>query len=283
MRSWCCARNPLLTWMLDPDIRAHYELGMESPRLANDSKLEWARTQDLLERYVAPPPATVLDIGGGPGVYAGWLAARGYSLRLLDPVPRHVAEAQALAISQPQHPFEAALGDARQLDERSDSYDVVLLMGPLYHLVEHVDRMSALQEARRVVRSRGQVVAVAISRFASLLDGLRSEWLSDPKFRAMVEQDLQTGQHRNPEPEQRPEWFTTAYFHRPDELAEELSAAGLQLELMLGIEGPGWLNWRQRWDDPAQRADILSVARAVEREPSLIGASSHFMAIARRT
>jgi ubiquinone/menaquinone biosynthesis C-methylase UbiE len=109
---------------------------------------------------------------------------------LLDPVPRHVAEAQALALSQAQQPFEAALGDARRLDEPADSFDVVLLMGPLYHLVERADRVLALQEARRAVRSTGQIVAVAVSRFVSLLDGLHSEWLSDPKFRAMVEQDL---------------------------------------------------------------------------------------------
>ena len=268
--------------MLDPDILAHYELGVERPRLAHDSMLEWVRTQELLERYLVPLPATVLDVGGGPGVYAGWLAKKGYTVRLLDPVPRHVAAAEALARSQTPHGFEVALGEARHLDEPADQYDVVLLMGPLYHLVERSDRLLALQEARRVVRPGGQVVAVVISRFASLLDGLRSDWLNDPMFRSMVQHELQTGQHRNPEPQQRPEWFTTAYMHRPHELAEEVSAAGLLLDVMLGIQGPGWLIWRQRWEDARQRAQILDVARTVEQEPSLIGASAHIMAIAHR-
>src|SRR5205807_2243996 len=51
--------------------------------------------------------------------------------------------------------------------------------------------------------------------------------------------DLREGQHRNPT--DRPEWFTTAYFHHPTELREEVEAAGLIFEGMFGIEGPGWL------------------------------------------
>src|SRR5207248_1072154 len=117
------------------------------------------------------------------------------------------------------HPFTAAVGDARRLDAQESAYDAVLLMGPLYHLVERSDRLQALREAMRVVRPGGRVIDVAISRFASLLDGLRNGWLADPVFRGIVEEDLRTGQHRNPQPELRPEWFTTAYFHRPDDLA----------------------------------------------------------------
>jgi ubiquinone/menaquinone biosynthesis C-methylase UbiE len=268
--------------MMDPTIRAHYELGVEQPRLARDSPLEWMRTRELLGRYLPAPPALVLDVGGGPGVYAGWLAGLGYTVRLIDPVPRHVAEAEALALAQPEHPFAAVLGDARQLDAPDASYDAVLLMGPLYHLVERSDRLLALREARRVVRAGGRVLAVGISRFASLLDGLRFGWLGDPVFRAIVEQDLQTGQHRIPEIERRPEWFTTAYFHRPDGLADEITAAGLAVEAVLGIEGPGWLMGREGTDDPEQRAVLVEAARDVEQEASLLGASAHLMAVARR-
>ena len=272
----------LLATVLDPAIQAHYDMGVERPRLARDSNLEWVRTRELLERYLPAPPASVLDVGGGPGVYAGWLAEKGHTLRLIDPVPRHVAEARALAQAQPEHPFEVAAGDARSLDAPDAAFDAVLLMGPLYHLVERSDRLIALREAARVVRPGGPVIAVGISRFASLLDGLRFGWLTDPLFRAMVDQDLQTGQHRNPRPEQRPEWFTTAYFHDPEGLAEEVAAAGLDVEAVLGVEGPGWMIWRERWDDVAQRSALMDAARAVEREPAIQAASAHLMVIARR-
>jgi SAM-dependent methyltransferase len=256
--------------VLDPAIQAHYDAGTEQPRLTAQPSLELVRSQELLERYLPPPPASVLDVGGGPGIYAGWLAGLGYTVRLVDPVERHVAEARALGA------FEAEVGDARALHAAHASYDVVLLMGPLYHLVERADRLLALHEVARVTKPGGLVIAVGISRFASLLDGLRADWLGDPEFRAMIDQDLRTGQHRNPQPEQRPEWFTTAFLHHPDELAEEVAEAGLTVEAVIGIEGPGWLIRRE-----AELTELAAAARTVEQEPSLLGASAHLMVVAR--
>ncbi len=268
--------------MIDPTIRAHYELEPEKPRLSQQSRLEWVRTQELLSRYLPAPSASVLDVGGGPGVYSGWLAEKGYRVHLIDPVPLHVSQAHALAEAQPMNGFTAELGDARRLPVAEATFDAVLLMGPLYHLVEQSDRLLALREARGALRPGGLLIAVGISRFASLLDGLRSNWLADPIFREIVEQDLRTGQHRNPEPERRPEWFTTAYFHRPEELAEEVQAAGFAVQAVVGIEGPGWILSRQLWDDVSRRAQLLDAARLAEQEPSLTGASAHLMVVAQR-
>jgi SAM-dependent methyltransferase len=268
--------------MVDEAIRDYYELGMEAERLAaGNGALELARSQELLLRHLPPPPADVLDVGGGPGVYASWLALLGYRVRLVDPVPLHVAQAMLVARSQPDQPFDAIIGDALELDEPESRWDAVLLMGPLYHLTERSERLAALAEAARVVRPGGLVAAVAISRFASLLDSLRRGLLTNPELVAMVERDLREGQHRNPSLELNPNWFTTAFFHHPDELAAEVRDAGLDLEAVLAIEGPGWL-FEDRWTDSAQRDSVLRAIRAVEREPSLLGQSSHLLAVARR-
>jgi hypothetical protein len=139
----------------------------------------------------------------------------------------------------------------------------------------------ALSEAKRVVRPSGRVLTVGISRFASLLDGLRRGALIDADFSQMVERALREGQHRNPRLDLHPEWFTTAYFHRPEELAVEVTEAGLQLEALLGIEGPGWL-MEGRWTDPLQQESVLRAARAVEAESSLLSLSAHILAVARK-
>jgi SAM-dependent methyltransferase len=199
-------------------------------------------------------------------------------VHLVDPVPLHVEQAKHAAEGA-KHPFTVALGDARRLGQDDSSWDVVLMLGPLYHLTDRQHRLLALAEARRVVRPGGMVAAAGISRFASLLDGLTFGYLSDPIFSEIVERDLRDGQHRNPT--DLLEWFTTAYFHHPDELAEEVGEAGLKLEAILGIEGPGWL-LPGLWDHPQGRENVLRAARALERERTLLGVSAHLLAIGRR-
>jgi SAM-dependent methyltransferase len=256
--------------VVDDEIRAYYETGIERDRLEHSySRIEFERTKEILGRYFPPSPARVLDVGGGPGAYAEWLADQGHDVRLVDATPLHVEQ----ALERAQGRFAAVEGDARSLDEPDDGYDVVLLLGPLYHLIERADRLAALREAHRVLRPGGVVASAAISRFASLLDGLLRQWLGDPEYRAIVERDLVDGRHRSDG-----EYFTTAFFHHPDELVNEVENAGFEIDGLFGVEGPGWL----LIDRSESYDDILRVARAVESEPSVIGTSAHLLAIGRK-
>ncbi|WP_220040126.1 class I SAM-dependent methyltransferase [Nonomuraea aridisoli] len=126
------------------ELLAYYEQDREHDRLRQGrGRLEFWRTQDVLRRRLPPPPARVLDVGGGTGVHAEQLSADGYDVELLDPVPLHVERASALA------GVRARPGDARSLPVTDASVDAVLLLGPLYHLAERADRVRALAEARR--------------------------------------------------------------------------------------------------------------------------------------
>jgi len=246
-------------------------------------QLERARTEELILRHLPPPPAIVIDAGGGAGAYAGWLAERGYEVHLVDPVPKHVEQARAASAQQPTHPLASAeVGDARQLAGADSSADAVLLLGPLYHLVEREDRLACLREAHRVLRSAGMVWGAGISRFASLFDSLSSGFFDDPAFAPILERDLKQGQHRNPT--DNPTYFTDAFFHRPGELSRDLLAAKFEVVEVVAIEGPGWLahDFDRLWTDPIQRRRLLDAVRRIEREPSILGASSHIMAIGRK-
>jgi ubiquinone/menaquinone biosynthesis C-methylase UbiE len=265
----------------DPEIEAHYALGLERSRLRDGGRVEFARTWELLGRFLPPPPATVVDVGGGPGAYAVPLAAEGYVVHLIDPVALHVEQATAAAQAAGVTLAGAAVGDARRVPAGDGEADAVLMLGPLYHLTERDGRVTALREARRVLRPGGVLAAAAISRFASTYDGLARGMLADPGFEPMMARDIAEGQHRNPEPEARPGWFTTAYLHRPEELRDELEHAGFTVEAVLAIEGPA--SFRGELDDwvtdPDRRALLLRAIRRVEAEPSLLGASAHLLAV----
>src|SRR5260221_6060897 len=198
-------------------------------------------------------------------------------------MPLHVEQARQASARQPEHPLASAeVGDARRLPRADASVDAVLLLGPLYHLTQRADRVAALREAGRVARSGGVVLAAAISRFASTLDGLFTGVIDDPAFAAIAERDLADGQHRNATG--NPHYFTTAYFHHPLELKGEMEEAGLRHEATLGIEGPGWMlpDLETALDQPERRERLLGVVRALEAEPAIIGASAHLLACARR-
>jgi len=269
--------------MVDPAIESHYGTGYERSRLFSSGtpSLEFVRSMELLDRLLPAPPARLLDVGGGPGTYAAPLARRGYRVQLVDPVRLHVAQARQVAGGDPATAFTAVIGDARELPAPDRSQDAVMLFGPLYHLTGAADRRQALREAWRVLRPGGRLLAVAISRFASLLDGLYQGWLDDPQFRPIVDRDLADGQHRNPDPAGRPEFFTTAYFHTPGGLTGEIDGAGFTGVACYGVEGPGW-PLREEWTDPQRREQILFAARSVETEPCLIGFSHHLIAAATR-
>ena len=269
----------------DAEIAAYYALGLERDRLASGvGALEFMRTRALLERYLPMPPAAIADVGGGPGRYAVWMAERGHRVHLIDPVPLHVEQARAAAAERRVTALVSAeVGDARALPLPDESADAVILLGPLYHLPDRTDRIQALAEAGRVCRRGGVVIVAAISRFASTLDGLRAGYLEDPAFAAVAEADRRIGRHRNPTGD--PAYFTTAYFHHPEELAAECVGAGLSHEVTRAVEGVGWLlpDLDERLADDRRRAVLLAALQSLEDEPTLLGVSAHLLAVARRS
>lgn len=256
---------------MDADILEYYNRGGEDSRLVDT--VELLRTKLLLKRYL-PPSADVLDVGGASGVYATWLAEQGHRVRLVDPVPRHVETSRAKGI-------DAVEGDARALDEPDASRDVVLLLGPLYHLPDRADRVRALAEAGRV--SRDLVIAAVISRWAPLLFGLFSGAIDDPIFTGLLRDDLDTGTRRGTQ--NTPYGFTTSYFHRPDEIESEVTDAGLTLVDLLPVEGMvEWLpDLADRLSDPDKLALLLELLERTEREPAMRGATGHLLAVARKS
>lgn len=264
---------------LDHDLERFYNSRYdESERLrAPFNRLELLRTRELLSQALPSPPARVLDVGGGTGVHAAWLAGAGYEVDLVDPVPEHVNQALALA-AQLDSPFSARQGDARALDVDDDRWDATLLLGPLYHLPEKEDRRRALREARRVTRAGGLVAVAAICRYAWPLYELRDGLVPRAETARRITATLDTG-HGDPRGN-----LPVAYSHRPEELLEELADAGLEGPVVRGLEGPGWVLFNPALPATALEALIdpaLAAARAADQQPVMAAMSAHLLGTAR--
>lgn len=257
-------------------MAAYYDQGGERDRLVGPKGvLEAERTKEILLRRLPPAPAVVADIGGGPGHYALWLADLGHAVQHRDLMALHVEQVRATG-----HPsVRTSVGDARAVDLPDSSVDAVLLLGPLYHLHERADRIQALQEAKRIVRSGGPVHVAAISRWAPRLDGAVQERLyeTNPGFLSLLPEVERTGDL----PPARPNGFF-GYTHRPPDLADEVAHAGLHLDDLVGVEGIPLAasDVEARIGDPETWAVLLDAARAVERVPELLGLSPHLIATA---
>jgi SAM-dependent methyltransferase len=274
-------RALIVLGMVDAEILAYYAHGQERDRLAaGGRRIEFLRMRELLERCLPSAPARVLDVGGGAGVYAIPLAAAGYEVHLIEPVPLHVEQAAAASRNADTPLASVSLGDARDLPAADDSADAVLLLGPLYHLTSREDRVTALREARRVLRAGGIVVAKALSRFYPFFEELAGGMPLGLGQHDDTARFLADGQYRNPSGD--PKSFTTSYFHRPEDLASEVRDADLELREFVAVSGgvkllPGL---SQLLDSQESRDHVLSVLRLLEAEPSLIGMSQNFVAIA---
>jgi len=245
-------------------------------------QLEAYRTKQLIKRFIPPTPAHVVDVGGAAGFYSLWLSSLGYSVHLIDPIARLVDLARANSEAS-AHPLASCkVGDARAIPADDESADVVLLLGPLYHLQDEADRHRALVESRRVLRQGGLLVAAAISRFAGALDGVIHDFYSNEPHAQRLDASLEDGRYGAPG--QDIEKFTTAYFHLPADFRREIEGAALDLLALEGLEGPARMitNFDDDWSDPRRRALLIRLAEQLGPEPSLLGMSGHLLAVARK-
>lgn len=270
-------------------VRAYYAIlgEREWTRLegTDDGAVEFAVTCHALARFL-PTNARVLDIGGGPGRYAIWLAHRGHPVSLADLCPELLSIArtkigQAKVDTMVEEVVEA---DARDLSRWADhSFDAALSLGPFYHLPERNDRDCAASELRRVLRRGGIAFVALMPRYAFLRRTLaipdERHHLAQPDF---IQRVLEEGVFINDAPGR----FTEGYGALPEEVAPFFEQHGFSTLALLAAEGIAANSQsalsQLAASDPIAHQAIIDVTKSTAGDPSILGMAAHLLYVGRR-
>jgi S-adenosylmethionine-dependent methyltransferase len=241
-------------------------------------RMEFALSLRAILDVLPPAPGTIADIGGGPGRYSIELARKGYAVTLADLSSKNLEFAREKAAEAGVELDGYVHANALDLKDFADqTFDAVLLMGPLYHLVEEEERLKALQEARRCLKPGGLLFAAVITRFSIFRDAAYKYQDYPVRLPDEVEEILRSGRYPGDT------GFTRAYFMHPDEVIAHMENGGFQTVDMIGCEG-----FVAEIENKliGQSEEIWRVWENLNyrlcREPSLRGAADHLLYIGRK-
>ena len=275
---------------IDEHVLAGYNAGIERDRLHTDLGLiEFARTKELLRENLPQPPAVVYDIGGGYGEYSWWLASLGYEVHLFDISKTNIAMSEELSSSYPGVDLaKREVADARAIARPDGSADAILLMGPLYHIVDRAERILALKESFRLLKKSGVLFTAAITPYATLLwattvFGARNRLLEEDAFMSMIARELDDGEHIRPA-NSGYNGMGRSHFHSAHELKAELSEGGFHSHTVHGVVGCAWLapDIDELWKQPSSREALMNTVRLLDTGEDIIGLSTHLLAVSHK-
>lgn len=263
--------------LIPRNIEIFYNKVSEETRLEKGMGVfEFERIKSLIEKYLSTSSSKIIDVGGGTGKYAEWLAKKGHDVHLVEPVAKHLQLAENRA-EKLKNKFLVHLGESRKLDFPNNYADLIILHGPLYHLQRKDDRESTIIEARRVLKNGGIILGFAINYTASTLVGLLNGLIHKRSFFEMCKLELTSGIH-NP-PDDFPWLLAEAYYHNPEQLKEEFLQQDLTYLNTYAVEGMAWLDkdFFANMGNEKKRKTLIELLQVTENDSYILPFSPHMM------
>ena len=279
---------------IDNAVLAGYNAGIERYRLRTGiGILEFERTKEILLEKLPKAPAVIYDIGGAYGEYAWWLASLGYEVHLFDLSETNIAMSAELTAEYPGVALAAArVCDARSVPRPDNSADAILLMGPLYSITEYEERITALNESRRLLKDGGILFSTALTPYSVLIPRLaryridgseKRRELEDPGVMAAIGRALDDGCYINPE-KKIASGLGSSHLHTAKALREELAEGGFATASVHGVMGGAWLapNLETLLANERTKAVLMESVRMLDTHEEIIGLSGHLLAVSRK-
>lgn len=215
------------------DVEQYYDdnFELEWDRLNNPySVVEFNSTMYIIDKYF-PKTGSICDIGCGPGRYSIELLKKGYKVTLFELSVKELKLAEErinnLNLKAEAYICENAL-NLHLLE--SESYDAILLMGPMYHVLDESQRQSILSETYRILKKDGIAIIAYLNSWGILKAGVTE--FSDTFSNIENIYGYLNEQKFGPD-----ESFTNVYFSTPSKALEEIKSSGFELVSYAGAEG----------------------------------------------
>lgn len=256
-----------------------YENYKEENRLTtnNARKIEFITTAKILDEHL-DKSCKVLDCAAGTGIYAFYLADKGHAVTATDITPRHIDIINEQKRKK-QVQMETAVLDATDLSVFEDnSFDVILNMGPFYHLITKNQREKCLSECIRVLKRGGLLITAYIPRFFVL----QYAAISDEKFldAGFAKQLLETGVLRHDDEKC---FWTDTYYSSKEEMETLYQSYKLSVTDHFAQDGltPLMHEKVDKWSEENFKT-WCDYHYCICREPSVLGSSNHVVIIGKK-
>lgn len=259
-------------------IQDFYDAGVQVEWNRIVGRPEFLLTCRMLDRYIKSGDR-VLDIGGGPGRYSLYLAEKGCDVTLFDLSSANTKFATERAFEQGLN-IKTITGDAREVDKFiHKQFDHVLLMGPMYHLFDESDRISAVNASLNLLKQNGIIFVSFLNMFAGIIYYMKElpRISDDPGGDLYVKKVIEGKSFGS-------DAFTKAYFMDLREIVPFMTQFPLKKLHYFGQEGitaPCEFNIMAQ--DSATINSWLDLSEALFEREEFLSYSEHLMYVGRKT
>lgn len=162
--------------MNEKELIIYYNKFNEDKRLnTKHGQVEFLTAMKYLKKYLKKyNNPKIIDIGAGTGKYSLELQKNGYDVKAIELVKHNLKEIEKKGI-------KCHLGNATNLSFiENNSYDITILFGPMYHLINLEDRIKALTEAKRITKNNGLIfISYCMNEYAIITHGFKENYIKE--------------------------------------------------------------------------------------------------------